>query len=694
MSYNPLFLRCSIRLDRKLRLPLWLLVNLLWTVAPSVDSCAQDSSPNRNIQLAPLGVITGNVLSDDGEPLADASVVALCFAGKPGETSPSTTAKTTTDDLGAYRLYGLPPGRCYVSGHSGDPASGDASAPLRATGPVIFYPGVVSQARATALEIAAGSVEDGINLIVPGQQALASSRVPSSFRPDGATIQGQVLSASRGEPVPNARVTLLSAAEPQEEPLSTRSDTDGSFKFEGLPPGAYYLSGTHTGFLLPAVQQAARSPTEGKVVVAATQVVDGVVLRLMPEGVITGRVLEDGIPTANATVVATHLVLIDGQQRFVPVSRTRTNDLGEYRLFALAPGRYYLSAIAPSESSRIDSQQRENAEGASALSLNLAGTNPIDVAPGSIQGSVELAVAGRRNVTVSGSVPPISGVRYTRTTILLLPRDPSTTVRLQDRAVTADEHTGRFTLENVPPGDYTLTADAQTGDRQYAGSVFVDTGKENVEGLIAPLNPTFTVGGSVTVEGGEECHVSGLSVIAQSFGEEGAPRHAIASVSAGGMFQLVSLRPDRYFLMLEGLAGNCYLKSVAVGTSDLKSADLQLMAGSPPLVFALSGNGGMMDGRVVDSQHHPVKSASVVLVPEPPLRSRSDLYKRASIDASGSFRLQGIPPGRYKLFAWSGMEPESYLDPAAPFESLGQAVSIQESGRSTIEIPLIENAGR
>jgi len=649
----------------------------------------------RNIQLAPLGVITGKILSDDGEPIADASVVALCFAGNPGETSPSATAKTTTDDLGAYRLYGLPPGRCYVSGNSRDPASSEANDPSRAAGPVIFYSGVASQERATVLEIAAGSVEGGINLIFPSQQTLTGSRVQSSFRPDGATIQGQVLNASRGDPVPNARVILLSAAGPQEAPLTTWSDTDGSFKFEGIPPGTYYLSCTHTGFLLPAVQQAARSPSDGKVVVAATQVVDGVVLRLMPEGVITGRVLEDGVPTSNATVVATHLVLIDGQQRFVPVSRSRTNDLGEYRLFGLAPGRYYLSATAHSEISRIDSQQREDAEGLSAASLNFAGTSPIDVAPGSLQGSVELAVVGRRNVTVSGSVPPIPGVRYTRaTTILLLPRDPSTTVRLQDRAVTADAHTGEFTIDNVPPGEYTLAADAQAGDRQYAGSLFVDIDKENVEGLVVPLNPTFAVGGNVTIDGGEECHLSGLNVTAQSFGEQGAVRHAMASVSESGMFQLVSLRPDRYFLMLEGLTGNCYLKSTAVGTSDLKSAELQLMAGSPPLVFVLSGNGGMIDGRVVDSQHHPVKSASVVLVPELPLRSRSDLYKRESIDASGNFRLQGIPPGRYKLFAWDGMEPESYLDPAAPFESLGQAVSIQESSRSTIEMPLIENAGR
>jgi hypothetical protein len=185
-------------------------------------------------------------------------------------------------------------------------------------------------------------------------------------------------------------------------------------------------------------------------------------------------------------------------------------------------------------------------------------------------------------------------------------------------------------------------------------------------------------------------------VTAQSYGDRGAARHATVAVSENGTFQLVRLRPDRYFLRLEGLTGNCYLRSIAVGTSDLQSADVQLADGSPPLVFALSSHGGMIEGSVVDNQHHPVKSATVVLVPEPPFRSRSDLYKRESIDASGKFRLQGIPPGKYKLFALDGMEPEWYLDPAimAPFESLGQTVGIQKSGRSTIEMTLIENAGR
>jgi len=65
---------------------------------------------------------------------------------------------------------------------------------------------------------------------------------------------------------------------------------------------------------------------------------------MLQAAVITGRVVdEDGDPLPNFEVGL--LRKLPGKSREPAVTRNdRTNDLGEYRLFGLAPGRYFVSA--------------------------------------------------------------------------------------------------------------------------------------------------------------------------------------------------------------------------------------------------------------------------------------------------------------------------------------------------------------
>ena len=71
---------------------------------------------NLTIVLATAGVITGRVLDDGGEPMTGAYVMALRQRSVNGVTrlAPSEHARPT-DDTGAYRLFGLEPGRYYLS---------------------------------------------------------------------------------------------------------------------------------------------------------------------------------------------------------------------------------------------------------------------------------------------------------------------------------------------------------------------------------------------------------------------------------------------------------------------------------------------------------------------------------------------------------------------------------------------------
>src|SRR5437868_1194245 len=66
---------------------------------------------------------------------------------------------------------------------------------------------------------------------------------------------------------------------------------------------------------------------------------------MTPGGVIAGRITNrDGLPMAGARVRAMKPWIQENQRQLRPVQEVVANDLGEYRLIWLMPGRYYISA--------------------------------------------------------------------------------------------------------------------------------------------------------------------------------------------------------------------------------------------------------------------------------------------------------------------------------------------------------------
>ena len=90
------------------------------------------------------------------------------------------------------------------------------------------------------------------------------------------------------------------------------------------------------------------------------QTVEKVDFALPRGGVITGRILDEfGEPLADAQVAAQRYQNIGGRRRLMPAGRpAMTNDIGEFRLFAIPPGQYYLSATLRSMGMMGDTDDR------------------------------------------------------------------------------------------------------------------------------------------------------------------------------------------------------------------------------------------------------------------------------------------------------------------------------------------------
>jgi carboxypeptidase family protein len=201
-----------------------------------------------DIRLPRAGAITGRIVDRTGEPVMGARVQALRRRMVNGQRGlQAVGAADTTDDTGAYRVYGLPPGDYYVTattrgvedraGRPVPPILGQNTPTILGGNTPIFYPGTANRDEAQRVAVDVG---------VEGRADLVLTEVRTS------RLSGVVLSSS-GTPAAGAMVSLLSrdlsfggdavgGVDPL-VPLQIQDDADASGRFElrGVPPGSFTL---------------------------------------------------------------------------------------------------------------------------------------------------------------------------------------------------------------------------------------------------------------------------------------------------------------------------------------------------------------------------------------------------------------------------------------------------------------------
>ena len=142
------------------------------------------------------------------------------------------------------------------------------------------------------------------------------------------TVRGVITDADSKVAVPHARVLFARTDGPITASVVLEADDQGRFS-AAVPAGSYRVFADAPNYLR-------REHSQSVAVQASSQVLP-IAIALTRTGVITGRVTgASGTPVTNAYVRAWTSAGM--------VAETRSNDLGEYRLFGLAPGSYVVSA--------------------------------------------------------------------------------------------------------------------------------------------------------------------------------------------------------------------------------------------------------------------------------------------------------------------------------------------------------------
>jgi hypothetical protein len=522
--------------------------------------------------------------------------------------------------------------------------------------------------------------------------------------PAPASIEGVVLKLGSTDPLQG--VTVTATPETSSAKKST-SDADGKFAIRDLPAGRYVLSIARTGYSKPR-----RGAGPSTISVIAGQALTGVKLQMAATAVITGKVLDENKnPVSGKSVYAIAPRYDMGRRILVPNPSStaglsaRTNEAGEYRLYGIEPGEYYVATSGDRGLNRFYPGVTDPADAV-----------PLDLRPGSETAGIDIHITPIPLYVIRmKSKTPINGISVAGSSTMTISLSSTSYLQLNQRSrdgwdirnlVPYGLGFGRAsdgTIESpgLPPGSYDLfigEAAFDSGSSHIAFDITnhdVDLG--NLTALrLAPLAGQVhqmaglsfdTLRVTLTPTDGHDRLLSSVVSSTARITADGTFRFTSTPVVPVGADTGGSVGDGVYQVGLSGLPASMYVATARYGGHDALDTGLHIEGNpSAPLEITI-GVGGTIHG-VVKKGNDAVQDSLVALIPTSTHRGNLNLYKTATTDQDGTFTIRGVAPGDYGILAWGDIEPNAWLnaDFLKPFESQAQRVTV--IGTSSIDVAL------
>jgi hypothetical protein len=520
------------------------------------------------------------------------------------------------------------------------------------------------------------------------------------------SVRGVVVGPS-DEPIRKAEVTLRSLGGRPSGMFAGRpgvpgtagsvwshtTDASGTFRFENLPAGNYSITVQRNGYVRSDSRPGARTATS-TITVSSGQAVTGISVRLIPHGVIAGKVTdEDGDPVAFVSVQVLRERWIAGRRQYTPMNAGSTNDLGEYRIAGLLPGRYFLVAnhnrqqpgrTQPRSPGAVADQSYSSQFYPGAADISQASV--VEVAAGQELRGIDFGMRKTATFRIRGKVLDESGKPAQGVSVMAAPAEGYFLgMRGMGVARNAD---GSFEVAGVQPGSYTLVANrgGREGTRSVARTP-VQVGTRDLDGVIMQLQPTFAISG--TVRAPEGVAVGNARIVLESL-EPGVPFGAIGTsgpLDAGGAWTATNVSPGRYRFSLTPMPQGAYIKAVTVQGQDITAGAL-VSAPATGVEIQLAAKAPTVAGTVLGPENEAVAGATVVLVPDTGRRDQYWLFRQTVADSNGSFNFPGVNPGLYSVFAFRDVEDGSWFSPdfLRPLEGKGTPVKLAEGSAESVQV--------
>jgi protocatechuate 3,4-dioxygenase beta subunit len=504
-------------------------------------------------------------------------------------------------------------------------------------------------------------------------------------------ISGRVTDAASGQPLRGVEIALGLEGTGNSH-VGGKTDDGGRFEIKNIPPGQYRVWASRTGYISMQYGQRTFDNPGRTLTLAPGQDTTGISFRLFREAVITGHVYdENGNPIERAWVQAQRYGYMNGKRQLLLSNSAQTDDRGEFRLYDLAPGRYYISASYGNNPAKNTSYSLTYYPGV----VDPSTASPITVRPGDEFPGVDISVQTVKAFHVRGRVTGIpSGLPFADVSVQVVSNQKGKLwFAAGGGGGNVSDTQGDFDIPNVRPGSYYLSAGFNDHGKEYEAQQSIQISDSDVNGVVLVLVPTATIHGRVHAE--SSLGLSGLhiDVVAQ-----GGPyfMRAPTAVNSDGTFVIKDVLDGSYNIQFSGLPPNDYMKRATLDGQDVLESGFTVANGQAPgsrLDIVVSANGGRISG-VVMLDGKPVNDARVTLAPADESKLGEALwlwFKDAVTDQNGNFLIQGIRPGKYLAFAWQNIEPGQDRDPAflTRFLDRGYEVQVLENSVQTLQLNAI-----
>jgi len=517
-----------------------------------------------------------------------------------------------------------------------------------------------------------------------------------------ASLEGKVLNNITGDGLSKVTILLAQAAGNVGGPAIeyvTETGTEGNFSLVNLPPGQYRMYATRNGFVRTEYGARGRNRRGAILILAAEQKVRNIEVKMQPQAVISGRVLDsDGEPLSGVQMTASRYRYQSGRRVLVGSGNATTNDMGEYRIFGLEPARYYISATyrpAISRSARDHSGNPKRDE--IYLTTYFPGTTELERASSvearstSATLGIDIYLSRTPTVTVSGQIINQTGLQAPQgISAMLLATGSSGNIVETGGPQNAQ---GNFEFRKVSPGSYYIVAMMSAGGKTYSGRTNVDVGTSNVNNTSVTIGLGYELTGSIKSDGAQTGY-KGMGItlrptqLSNTF--MGTPS---GTINDDGTFKLTVIDPGTYLVSVQPLKPGSFVKSIKTGERDLPDFMLDLSrTPSAPLTINLAANAPEISGLVTNAEGKPVVGATVVLIPDQEKRRNfAQWYKFAPTDQLGHYNIKGIDPGKYKLLAWEDIDQDAWMDPdlIRPLEDKAKTITFKEGAREAVNLNII-----
>ena len=551
---------------------------------------------------------------------------------------------------------------------------------------------------------------------LPGPQQPArdtpAQRQNAAEAPATGLIAGRILAADTGRPVKGARVNVAAPEVPGGR--AVLSDDMGLFRLGELPAGRYTLSVSKAGFVQLSYGQRRPLQAGTPLQLADDQEIKDIEFRLPRGSVIAGHVYDEtGDPMAGILVRVLRYQYQQGERRLTPAGTAQTNDLGQYRVWGLMPGDYYVDAQSrinlpfggPGGGGRGGGRGGGQGGGAAAAIAGvvgaLGGTNvaalfaPNDesqkaYAPTFFPGVTSVAEAQPITLglsqqsldvdfslqlvpvaRVSGHVANPDGSATSSGNVNLTTETMATGGRgnqLGNNYGSRINGDGSFSISNVPPGRYILRARGTDAEWARFGTLPITVAGADIPDVSVIVAQGATIVGTVSFPQAQTQLPDLSQVRISSVAIEPGLTNSQARVEKDNSFKIVSVAAGAHLIRPGGQLRGWTLKSVVLDGRDITDTPIEVRSGQEITRVSITFTDAVseINGTLTTEQGVPVPDYTVLAFSTDSSfwRAQSRHIATARPDQNGKFRIRNLPAGSYYLATVDPTQPGEWFEPA------------------------------